>query len=173
MNLKQAISEYTLDRYLKKKFFNFDRNAHDAKGIGIIFAADSLVHQQLAIKFSDQIKYSTQENIYLFGYVHKRLESQVTFGFPHFSLTDVRIRPDFAKHRLAIFMQRKYRVLINLDSENYKILHYVVDKTQAQFKFALNPSYPALYNIIVQRDSGDDLSLLIEKTLDIFKKTVG
>jgi hypothetical protein len=173
MNLKQAISEYTLDHYLKKKTFNFDGNANDTKGIGILFSAESLAHQQSAIKFSDQVKYATQENIYLFGYVHKRLESHVTFGFPHFSLTDVRIRPDFSKHKLAIFMQRKYRVLVNLDTENYKILHYVVEKTQAQFKLGLSPRYPALYDIIVQRDLSEDLTLLIEKTLDIFKKTVG
>ena len=70
-------------------------------------------------------------------------------------------------------MQRKYRVLVNLDTENYKILHYVVDKTQAQFKLALSPRYVALYNIIVQRALDEDLPLLMEKTLDIFKKTVG
>lgn len=173
MNLKHTISEYSLDHYLKKKVFSFGGNADDTKGIGILFSAESLAHQQSAIKFGDQIKYSTRENIYLFGYVHKRLESHVTFGFPHFSLSDVHIRPDFTKHKLAIFMQRKYRVLVNLDTENYKILHYVVDKTQAQFKLAISPDYHALYNIIVQRYPGEDLSLIIEKTLDIFKKTVG
>lgn len=173
MNLKQAVSQYSLNRYLKNKVFTVDENANSYAGIGIVFSADSLLHQQLAIKFGDKIKLTTQENIHLFGYVPKRLESHVTFAFPHFSLSDVHISPDFRKHKLSIFMQRKYRVLVNLDTENHRILHYVVEKTQAQFKLALSPLYPALYNIIVQRDLGEELPLLLEKTLDIFNKTVG
>lgn len=69
-------------------------------------------------------------------------------------------------------MQRRYRVCINLDVDNHKIIHYIMAKTIAQNKMGISPDYPALYNIIVKRDEQDELAFIIEKTLDIFEKTL-
>ncbi len=68
-------------------------------------------------------------------------------------------------------MQRKYEVLINLDLENYKILHYVACRVQARQKLGIAPQYKSLYSIIVDRDPGDTPESLFAKTLDIFGKT--
>ncbi len=173
MSLKERISDFTLKHFLKGKAFLPGQETADYKGIGIVFSAESLIHQQQAVRFSERVKKISGETSYLFGYVHRKLDNHVTFGFPHFSLTDIGIWPDFSKHRLDIFMKRKYRVLVNLDLENYPILHYVVEKTPAIFKLSISPEYPALYNIIVGRDTEDDIPQLIDKTLEIFEKTVG
>lgn len=173
MSLKQFISDLTLDFYLRRKMFSSGQDTTAAKGVGIVFSAESLQHQQQAIRFNETVKSMTQESTYLFGYVHRKLDSHVTFGFPHFSLSDVTIKPDFSRHKLDFFMGRKYRVLVNLDLNNFKILHYVIDKTPAVSKMAISPIYPALYNIIVEKDISVELPQLIDKTLDIFEKTVG
>ena len=173
MNLKQIIGEYNLGLSLRKKSFTADQNSESAKGIGIIFAAESLLHQQVVTKFQEKIQNLTHEQTHLFGYVNKKLDSQVTFAFSHFSQTDVGIRPDFSKHKVAIFMQRHYRVCINLDVDNYKIIHYVMANTHAVHKLAISPDYPKLYNIIVNKDANDEFPFIIDKTLEIFKKTVG
>ena len=110
----------------------------------LIFAAESLLHQQVVTKFQEKIQNLTHEQTHLFGYVNKKLDSQVTFAFSHFSQTDVGIRPDFSKHKVAIFMQRHYRVCINLDVDNYKIIHYVMANTHAVHKLAISPDYPKL-----------------------------
>lgn len=149
-----------------------EQQSGDAKGIGIIFSAESLLHQQMALKFHKDLQATTSEHIHLFGYVPKNLESHVTFAFPHFSLSDVNVRPDFSKHKLSIFMQRHYRVCINVDLDNHRIIHYVMAKMKAAYKIAISPEYPALYNIIVTRDEEDELPFILDKTLDIFAKTV-
>lgn len=173
MNLKQIIGEYNLDLSLRKKSFITDHDNEGARGIGIIFAAESLLHQQIASKFQEKIQDLTHEHTYLFGYVNKKLDSQVTFAFPHFSQADVSIRPDFSKHKLTIFMQRHYRVCINLDVDNHKIIHYVMASINAVHKLAISPDYPNLYNIIVTKDLDDEFPFIIDKTLEIFEKTVG
>jgi hypothetical protein len=153
--------------------FKPDLSLEGAKGVAVLFSAETLAHQQLATGFSNQIKEMAKEPTYLFGYVHRQLESDVTFGFSHFSLTDISLVPEFSKHKLNIFMQKNYRVLINLDFANYPILHYISEKTQARNKLAINPTYSSLYNIIVKRDGTDSMESLVEKTLDIFGKTLG
>lgn len=172
MSLKQFIGEYNLDFFLKKQKFDPPRSGDDPKGIGIIFSADSLHHQQLALKFQERLQLKTREHIYIFGYVPRRLESHVTFAFPHFSRSDFGIKPDFSRHKIALFMQRQYRVCMNLDLDNHRIVHYVVANTHASYKMGISPEYPALYNIIVTRDEQDELEFLLDKTLDIFEKTV-
>ena len=173
MNIKNRIRDIGLKTYLSNKEFVPDLSMEGAKGVAILFSAETLAHQQLATAFSDQVKEITNEPTYLFGYVHKHLESDVTFGFSHFSLTDISLFPDFTKHKLSIFMQKNYHALINLDFSNYPILHYVAEKTQARNKLAINPMYSALYNIIVERDNTDSMESLVAKTLEIFAKTMG
>jgi len=173
MNIRQWIHDYWIERYLKGKSFESNATPSESKGIGVLFSAESLAHQQSALMFVQELEKRSSENIHLFGYVHRKLENQVTFAFSHFSLADCKLRPDFSRHKLDIFMQRNYKSCINLDLNNYPILHYVVEKINADHKMAINPSYPELYDIIVQMDAGDDLQSLIDKTLDIFEKTVG
>jgi hypothetical protein len=173
MSIKNRLRDIGLNTYLKKKVFNPDLSLEGAKGVAVLFSAETLAHQQLATAFSNKVTEITKEPTYLFGYVHKQLENHVTFGFPHFSLTDIGLFPDFSKHKLSIFMQKSYHVLINLDLSNYPILHYVSEKTQAGNKLAINPRYSALYNIIVKRDSTDTMESLVDKTFDIFEKTLG
>lgn len=172
MSLKKIIGEFNLDLFLKKQKFDTEVKSDEVKGIGILFSAESLLHQQSVTQFYKTLQRRYQENIHLFGYVPKKLENQVTFAFPHFSLSDVSIRPDFSRHKLALFMQRRYRVCINLDVDNHKIIHYIMAKTTALNKMGISPDYPALYNIIVKRDEQDELAFIIEKTLDIFEKTL-
>jgi hypothetical protein len=173
MSLKERISDFSIRHFLKGKTFLPGQEPAVYKGIGVVFSAESLIHQQQAVRFSERVKEISGETSYLFGYVHRKLDNHVAFGFPHFSLSDIGVWPDFSKHRLDIFMKRKYRVLVNLDLENYPILHYVVEETPAVFKMAISPEYPALYNIIVGRDAGENIPQLIDKTLEIFEKTVG
>jgi len=173
MDIKQWIHDFWIERYLKGKSFESSGDPGGSKGIGVLFSAESLAHQQSALLFVEELEKKSTENIHLFGYVHRKLEEQVTFAFSHFSLADCKVRPDFSKHKLNIFMQRNYKTCINLDLNNYPILHYVVEKTRAQHKMAINPSYPELYDIIVQMDPDDDLQGHIDKTLDIFEKTAG
>lgn len=173
MNIKNRLRDIGLNTYLQNKVFVPDLSIDGARGVAILFSAETLAHQQLATAFSNQVKEITNEPTYLFGYVHKQLESDVTFGFSHFSLTDINLFPDFTKHKLSIFMQKSYHTLINLDLSNYPILHYVSEKTRARNKLAINPTYSALYNIIVKRDSTDTMESLVNKSLDIFVKTLG
>ena len=172
MNLKQYFIDYNLHRFLKKQKFEPDQSDTEGKGIGILFLADSLIHQQLGTQFQEKIQVKSKEHVHLFGYVPKHLDKQVTFAFPHFSMSDVSLKPDFSRHKLSLFMQRRYRLLINLDLENHRIIHYVLSQINATYKMAISPEYTALYNIIVSRDQDDDMPFLFDKTLDIFEKTL-
>ena len=173
MSLKHKIRDFGLRTYLKNKTFVSGKSSADTRGVGVLFTSESLAQQQLILNFIERLKSLSDETTYLFGYVHKTLDSQVTFAFPHFSLSDIGLIPDFSKHKLDIFMQRDYRILVNLDLSNFTILHYIVHKTTATNKLSLDPDFPTLYNIIVKRDGAENLDELLDKTLDIFGKTIG
>ncbi len=171
MKWLRSIADWFLLQYLRNKSFQDSKNSTKSGLVALIFSGDHLPEQQIAIELSSKIQKEMNLRVYPLAFINKKLDPNVTFSFPHISLEDVGAKLFPTSKNLDLFLQRDYDYLLNLDTHNYPILHYIGKQTKARHKLAINPRLPGLYDVVLreQIESGDDT--YIEKTLDIFRKT--
>ncbi len=165
------IADYLLAIHLRRQHFSpAVPTQTTVSNIGIILSVESLEHQHVVRKLAREIEKRFKIHTHIFGFVNKKLKEKVTFSFPHFSISDLGWNGVPTHKKLELFLQRHYEVLINFDLHNYHVLHYVSHEAKAKHKLAISPSFPRLYDIVIERGESTDIDTLSEKTLDIFGK---
>ena len=139
--------------------------------IGILFSGDQLVHHQAVNKMSQTLQDQYKAYTHQLGFLNRKLDPNVVMGFPHISRSDISfLRAESNGKNVELFLQRDYQLIINLDLNNYPILHQIVHKSKALHKVGTNRAYPNIYDIIVDISNEEELTNVIEKTLDLFSK---
>lgn len=139
--------------------------------IGILFSGDQLVHHQEVNKLAQTLKDRYTAHTHQLGFLNRKLDPNVVMGFPHVSRSDISFwRAESNGKNVELFLQRDYQLIINLDLDDYPLLHQISHKANAKHKLGTNRAYANIYDIIVDISKEEELTNVIEKTLDLFSK---
>ena len=139
--------------------------------VGIVFCGDQLVNHQFVTKLSQHMQDQYSAHVHQLGFLNKKLDPHVVMGFPHISRSDISFwGAESNGKNVELFLQRDYHLLLNLDLDDHPILHQIASQASAHHKIGTNPSYPNIYDIIVDISKEEELSNVIEKILDLFLK---
>lgn len=139
--------------------------------VGILFSGDQLVHHQEVNKMAQTLQNQYNAYTHQLGFLNRKLDPNVVMGFPHISRSDISFwRAETNGKNVELFLQRDYQLIINIDLNNYPLLHQIAHKSNARHKVGTNRAYPNIYDIIVDISSKEELTNVIEKTLDLFSK---
>jgi hypothetical protein len=167
----RSLGDIFLNKKLNSEYFRpYQRTDIPDRQVAIVFNADTLEQQKMAKTAAEAIQRKFALPGHLFGFVPRKIGDNVTFGFPHFSLNDMKWSSIPHNKKLDLFLQRPYRACINLDLDDHLALHYLCHQVMAKHKLAFSPSHPNLYDIVLDKGETVDLQDMIDKTLDIFAK---
>lgn len=139
--------------------------------VGIVFCGDVLRHQHDVSTLSAKLMERYQSQCWSLGFLDKRLEPQVSFGFPHFSRSNLSLWKTQASGKNAsLFLQRKYDVIINIDLTNSIQVHQICADADARHKINIGAALPHLYDLVVGMEEDTEMEIVLEKTLDLFSK---
>ncbi len=170
MNPVRSLHNLLLSARLQK--LQYQPQVSKGSNVAILFAADSLRHREAAQHFATVLRDQRNLKPYLCAYVDKKLAPSVSFGYAHYSRSDIGLLGVPSSKKLDLFLRRPYFAVVNLDKANYPSLHYVCHQIPAQHKLCINHFYPHLYDIVVEDGPAQDIRESVDKTLDIFAKIV-
>ncbi len=174
MILARSLGKILLNRQLRKLTLLATAKKSSAP-IAVLFPARNLQIQQTNLEFCKKLEKLAGAKAVPLVYLPKKLDRSVRFSFPHYSHGDLTLlgRPN-NKH-INLYLQRLYHSVINLDVENHPSLHFLSQRISAHHKLAIRPTFPKLYDIVIEPDGNADVLsvqseiLEILTTLKIFK----
>ncbi len=172
MSYRDHLIDRRIARRLSKYQFTPSGNVHLQKShIGILFSGDQLAHHQEVNKLAQKLQEQYSAYTHQLGFLNRNLDPNVVMGFPHISRSDISFWPAESQGKnVELFVQRDYHLIINLDLDDYPLLHQIAYKANARHKVGTNRAYSNIYDIIVDISGEEELSSVIEKTLDLFLK---
>jgi hypothetical protein len=116
MIIQRKLSYWRIHNKLKNSIFQpTETEVTHTRNLAILFNADHLDKQKTVLEFRDALEEKMGYKTSLLGFMNRRLNKTVSFGFKHVSLSDIEQWGSFSGKTWNLFRQKTYFVVISLN----------------------------------------------------------
>jgi len=173
MIIQKRLSYWRVHHKLKNSAFQpLETAVSNTQQVAVLFNANHIDQQKTVLEFEKTLKDEMGYKAYLLGFINRKLNKNISFGFKHVSVSDIDKWWLLSGKTWDLFQQKIYFIVISLNVPQNLMLDWMSFQLKSAHKIGVQPMYPAIYDIVIDPESPGNLEDAIAKSLDIFERII-